>query len=156
MEYRFIVRVNWSPDANEQKLKEDVARCRTEHGRKLVHNHCPWGLPLRLWQSFLAHLGIGREVMWNQLPRDAAGPLIATILGSEFAIDGKSMNKDEFVTCGGVRLDEVNFKTMESRKCRGLYLAGEILDIDGVTGGFNFQAAWTTGWIAGKSMGQDI
>ena len=65
---------------------------------------------------------------------------------------GKSLNKDEFVTCGGVRLDEVAFATMESRVCPGLHLAGELLDIDGITGGFNFQAAWTTGWIAGRSM----
>ena len=76
-------------------------------------------------------------------------------LGMELAIDGKSMNKDEFVTCGGVSLDEVDFRTMQSRVCPGLYFAGEILDIDGVTGGFNFQSAWTTGWIAGKSMGQE-
>ena len=71
---------------------------------------------------------------------------------SEFTVSGKSLNKEEFVTCGGVRLKEINFRTMESLKCPGLYFAGELLDLDGITGGFNFQAAWTTGWIAGTAM----
>ena len=70
----------------------------------------------------------------------------------EFQVSGKSLNKDEFVTCGGVKLKEVNFKTMESRICPGLFFAGELLNLDGITGGFNFQAAWTTGWIAGNAM----
>ena len=74
------------------------------------------------------------------------------LLRTEFQVAGKSLNKDEFVTCGGVRLSEVNFKTMESKICPGLFFAGEVLDIDGVTGGLNFQAAWTTGWIAGRAM----
>ena len=78
--------------------------------------------------------------------------MIQQLLRTEFPVTGKSLNKDEFVTCGGVRLDEVNFKTMESRICPGLFFAGELLDIDGITGGFNFQAAWTTGWIAGRAM----
>ena len=80
--------------------------------------------------------------------------LVQQLLRTEFPVTGKSLNKDEFVTCGGVRLGEVNFKTMESRICPGLYFAGELLDIDGVTGGFNFQAAWTTGWIAGQAMAE--
>ena len=78
--------------------------------------------------------------------------LIQQLTRSEFSVTGKSLNKDEFVTCGGIKLSEVNFKTMESKLCPGLYFAGELLDIDGVTGGFNFQAAWTTGWIAGHAM----
>ena len=73
---------------------------------------------------------------------------------TEFHLSGKTLNRDEFVTCGGVPLSEVNFKTMESRVCPGLYLSGELLDIDGLTGGFNFQSAWTTGWLAGRAMGR--
>ena len=156
LNYGFDLRVNWSPGDSDQTVKEQIAACRTGHGRKEIKNYCPWGLPTRLWQALLQPLGLADGLMWNKLPREAVHPMIDLVLRSPFAIKGKSMNKDEFVTCGGVRLDEVNFKTMESRKCRGLYFAGEILDIDGVTGGFNFQAAWTTGWIAGKSMGQDI
>ena len=80
--------------------------------------------------------------------------LAALITGAAFKVVGKSLFKDEFVTCGGVRLSEVDFRTMESRICPGLHFAGEVLDIDGVTGGFNFQAAWTTGWLAGQAMGE--
>jgi predicted flavoprotein YhiN len=78
--------------------------------------------------------------------------LARQLTGTRLAVSGKSLNQDEFVTCGGVRLAEVNFKTMESRLCPGLYFAGELLDLDGITGGFNFQAAWTTGWLAGRAM----
>ncbi len=83
----------------------------------------------------------------------ALATLAGLLTGAEFAVVGKSMNKEEFVTCGGVRLSEVEFKTMESKLCPGLYFAGEVLDIDGITGGFNFQSAWTTGWLAGQAMG---
>jgi hypothetical protein len=78
--------------------------------------------------------------------------LIRQLRGTELSVTGKSLNRDEFVTCGGVRLREVDFKTMASRVCPGLFFAGELLDIDGITGGFNFQSAWTTGWIAGRAM----
>jgi predicted flavoprotein YhiN len=89
---------------------------------------------------------------WAALSRAGRHQLAQQLLRTEFQVTGKSLNKDEFVTCGGVRLSEVNFKTMESRICPGLYFAGELLDIDGLTGGFNFQAAWTTGWLAGQAL----
>ena len=98
--------------------------------------------------------GISRETRWSQLTRSARHNLIETLLRSNLQVIGKTLNQDEFVTCGGVRLGEVNFKTMESRICPGLYFGGELLDIDGITGGFNFQSAWTTGWLAGKAMGK--
>ncbi len=99
---------------------------------------------------------IPRETRWSALSRAAAHALTEQLLRTELPVTGKSLNKDEFVTCGGVRLDEVNFKTMESRLCPGLYFGGELLDIDGVTGGFNFQAAWTTGWIAGHAIADSL
>jgi predicted Rossmann fold flavoprotein len=156
MQYQFTAKVRWVPDVNENEMREHIQLCRTEHARKAVSSWNMWRIPQRLWLSLITHLNINPDSVWNQFPRAAVEPLIQALLGSEFRITGKSMNKDEFVTCGGVSLDEVNFKTMESRKCPGLYFAGEILDIDGVTGGFNFQSAWTTGWIAGKSIGQEI
>lgn len=156
MDYQFTVRIRWAPDMNEQMLREQIAACRLEHPKKSIHQFNRWKIPQRLWQSLIGHLELPDTAIWNQFPKSGVEPLIRTLLDSEFQITGKSMNKDEFVTCGGVSLDEVDFKTMQSRKCPGLYFAGEILDIDGVTGGFNFQSAWTTGWIAGKSMGQDI
>jgi predicted flavoprotein YhiN len=91
---------------------------------------------------------------WADLSRAGRHQLVQQLLGTELPVTGKSLNKDEFVTCGGVRLSEVNFKTMESRLCPGLHFAGELLDIDGITGGFNFQAAWTTGWLAGQAMAE--
>ena len=96
--------------------------------------------------------GIARDARWADLSNGAQHKLINQLLRSEFSVTGKNLNKDEFVTCGGIKLNEVNFKTMESRICHGLFFAGEVLDIDGITGGFNFQAAWTTGWIAGRAM----
>ncbi|HMO50320.1 MAG TPA: NAD(P)/FAD-dependent oxidoreductase [Kiritimatiellia bacterium] len=156
LDYRFILRVCWTPDLDESSLREQIARARVDFARKSVFTSNFWSIPQRLWQSIIGHLDIRRDAIWNQFPRGAVEPLIETLMQTEFTITGKSMNKDEFVTCGGVSLDEVDFKTMQSKKCRGLYFAGEILDIDGVTGGFNFQSAWTTGWIAGKSIGQEI
>jgi predicted Rossmann fold flavoprotein len=109
-------------------------------------------LPGRLWQELVLIAGIGRQTRWSELSRAARHRLIEQLIRTEFPVTGKSLNKDEFVTCGGVRLGEVDFRTMESRVCPGLHLAGELLDIDGLTGGFNFQSAWTTGWLAGHAM----
>lgn len=155
MNYQFVLRVRWTPDLNADQLREQIQTCRLENPKKAIGTWNAWKIPQRLWLSITGFLGIDPATVWNQFPRNQVEPLIQSLLGSEFHIDGKSMNKDEFVTCGGVSLDEVDFKTMGSKKCRGLYFAGEILDIDGVTGGFNFQSAWTTGWIAGKSIGQE-
>lgn len=106
-----------------------------------------------MWEQLVLASGIAPETRWSSLSRSARHELIQQLLRAELPVTGKSLNKDEFVTCGGVRLNEVNLKTMESRLCPGLYFAGELLDIDGLTGGFNFQAAWTTGWVAGNALG---
>ena len=102
--------------------------------------------------SLVFAAGLDRETRWAAVTRPQMHALSQRLTRSEFMVTGKSLNKDEFVTCGGVKLGEVNFQTMESRVCPGLYFAGELLDIDGITGGFNFQAAWTTGYIAGLAM----
>ena len=155
LQYRFVLKVRWTPDDHAEQVREQIQQNRIEHPKRAIGTWNPWRIPQRLWHSIIGSLGLDVATVWNQFPRGQVEPLINALLGSEFQIDGKSMNKDEFVTCGGVSLDEVDFKTMESKICRGLYFAGEILDIDGVTGGFNFQSAWTTGWIAGKSIGQE-
>ena len=156
LQYNFTVRICWVPGMTEQVLREQIQQFRVDHPKKVMSTWNAWKIPQRLWDSLLQHLNIAPGTTWNQFSRAGAEALIQMLLASEFPIHGKSINKDEFVTCGGVSLDEVDFKTMQSRKCNGLYFAGEILDIDGVTGGFNFQSAWTTGWIAGKSIGQEI
>ena len=109
-------------------------------------------LTARLWEQLVLAAGIDRETRWAALSRAAQHALARQLMDTTFPVTGKSLNKDEFVTCGGVRLGEVDFKTMQSRIRPGLYFAGELLDLDGITGGFNFQSAWTTGWIAGRAM----
>jgi predicted Rossmann fold flavoprotein len=151
-QYRFPLRVNWLPDHNTDTLAREFQLRRQAHGAKLIGNVPLAPLSARLWEALVAAAGIARETRWAALSRAAQQQLIYVLTQTEFAVVGKSLNKDEFVTCGGVQLAEVNFKTMESRLCPGLYFAGELLDIDGITGGFNFQAAWTTGWLAGQAM----
>ena len=152
MDYRCVVRVNWLPHLNDGTLaKEFDARRQSQPARLVVNASIP-PLPSRLWEQLVLATGISRETRWSALSRPAQHKLIQALLRGDFPVSGKSLNKDEFVTCGGVKLSEVDFKTMESRLCPRLFFAGELLDIDGITGGFNFQAAWTTGWIAGQAM----
>ena len=152
LNYHFTVLVNWMPHLNSETLARDFWVQRKNQPAKLIVNSPPVSLPARLWESLVLSSGVTRETRWSTLAGSAQHGLIQQLLRTEFRVTGKSLNKDEFVTCGGVRLGEVNFKTMESRVCPGLHVAGELLDIDGITGGFNFQSAWTTGWIAGQAM----
>ena len=152
MNYRFPLRVNWLPDWTEEKLAAEFQARRQSQGAKLIVNSPINPLPSRLWQQLALAANVPADTRWSVFPRPLQNKLIQRLLRTEFPVTGKSLNKDEFVTCGGVRLAEVDFKTMESKICPGLFFAGELLDIDGVTGGFNFQAAWTTGWIAGRAM----
>ena len=110
----------------------------------------PLGLTQRLWEHFLTTLGIDEDKPWAELSKKSLNRLVEKLGNDQYPVNGKTTFKEEFVTAGGVKLGEVNFNTMESRVVEGLFFAGEVLDIDGITGGFNFQAAWTTGYIAGK------
>jgi hypothetical protein len=150
--YQFKLQINWLPHFSEEKLAAEFQARRKSQPAKLIVNFPITPLPARLWKQLVLASGIARETRWSELSGAAQHKLIQQLLRSEFSVTGKSLNKDEFVTCGGVKLNEVNFKTMESKICSGLFFAGEVLDIDGITGGFNFQAAWTTGWIAGRAM----
>ena len=151
-EYNFRLHVNWLPDQDETTLSNQFTTIRRTHPARLVGNVPLTSLPARLWERLVLVCGINREARWADFSKSAQHRLIQQITRTELTVAGKSLNRDEFVTCGGVRLAEVNFKSMESRLCRGLYFGGELLDIDGLTGGFNFQAAWTTGWLAGRAM----
>ena len=154
MDYRCVLRVNWLPQLNDEKLAKEFETRRKSQAAKLVVNLPMTPIPARLWEQLVLAAEVPRDTRWSALSRPAQHKLIQQLLRSEFSVSGKSLNKDEFVTCGGVKLSEVDFKTMESRVCPGLFFAGELLDIDGITGGFNFQAAWTTGWIAGRAMAE--
>ncbi len=150
-DYRFPLRVRWMPGLELARLEAEFQAWRRDHPSRLVSNSPIDPLPSRLWEQLAAAAGIARTTQWTRLPREQRQTLAVLLLNTELPVSGKSMNKEEFVTCGGVRLREVDFRTMESRVCPRLFLAGELLDVDGVTGGFNFQAAWTTGWIAGHA-----
>jgi hypothetical protein len=150
--YNFPLQINWLPHLTDEKLAVEFQARRKSQPAKLIVNFPIAPLPSRLWEQLVLAAGVARDTRWAALSGAAQHKLTQQLLRSEFSVTGKSLNKDEFVTCGGVRLNEINFKTMESKICSGLFFAGEVLDIDGITGGFNFQAAWTTGWIAGRAL----
>ena len=152
LNYQFPLLLNWLPQFDAEKIAAELRGRRKAQPARLVVNTPIAPLPGRLWERLVTAAGIPHDARWAVLSSAAQHALVQQLIRTELKVTGKSLNKDEFVTCGGVRLGEVNFKTMESRICPGLYFAGELLDIDGITGGFNFQAAWTTGWIAGKAM----
>ena len=153
--YRLPLEINWLPDLNSEIIRQTLLASKSQTPRRQIAVYCPFTLPKRLWQRLVSIAGVGEQLRWAQLSKQALNKLVQELGKGEYEIRGKGVFKDEFVTCGGVSLKEVNFKTMESRICPGLHFAGEILDIDGVTGGFNFQSAWTTGWLAGKGMSNE-
>jgi len=150
-DYRFAVRIGWTGDDNVDRVRAALQEGRSELAKKQIHNANPVGLPGRLWERLVASAGIAKTTIWTSLPKQSMTALAQAVAASEFQVKGKSTNKEEFVTCGGVRLKEIDFKTMESRLCPGLHFAGEVMDIDGITGGFNFQAVWTTGILSGRA-----
>ena len=152
MDYEFPLHVNWLPDLNAEQIYSHFQASRQSNPNRRVTNSPIAPLPSRLWEQLALAAGIAPETRWTTLSRANANALAGLLSRTELAVNGKSLNKEEFVTCGGVNLREIDFKTMESLITPGLYFAGELLDLDGITGGFNFQAAWTTGWIAGHAM----
>ncbi len=151
-QYRFPIHINWLPDENRERIHSRINDLRRTEGKRWVQKQPAVELPTRLWQRLAAFAGIPADRKWGDLRKNETRALIGVLTDSVFEVNGKSTFKDEFVTCGGVALDEINFKSMECHRFPGLYLAGEVLNIDAVTGGFNFQAAWTEGWIAGKAI----
>lgn len=152
LKYSSSLQINWLPEYNQETLKHYLISIKVSNPKKKIVNYCPLKLPKRLWQSFIAYVEIKPDKVWSEISKKELNRLAIEIVQGHYLIRGKGVFKEEFVTCGGVNLSEVNFKTMESKKCPGLYFAGEVLDIDGVTGGFNFQSAWTTGWLAGQAI----
>jgi predicted Rossmann fold flavoprotein len=150
--YQATLTVNWLPEFPAAKLREMLLAVKSQLPQKTIHNSCPVPIPQRLWASLLEHCEIWAGDRWAGLSNKKLDRLLQELQRSEFKITGKGVFKEEFVTCGGVKLAEIDFKTMASKVCPGLYFAGEIIDVDGVTGGFNFQNAWTTGWIAGQAL----
>lgn len=150
--YQLDVTVNWLPGLSEDQVREHLKRAKEKDARKSVLASGPFGLPQRLWRSLAAYAGARENTRWADASKALLAALVREVHAGDYRITGKGVFKEEFVTCGGVSLKEVDFGTMESRVQPGLHLAGEILDVDGITGGFNFQSAWTTGWLAGRAM----
>lgn len=152
MQYHATLCINWLPQYTEDVLKQALNQVKQQQSTRLVGSESPFELPKQLWKKLISLAHFSDDQRWANLSKKQMSDLLVVLRASSFAIQGKTTYKQEFVTSGGVALEDINFKTMESRQCPGLYFAGEVLDIDGITGGFNFQNAWTTSWIAGQSM----
>lgn len=152
IDYKFNLMINWAAPLSLLAIEASLNEQKIAHSKKLILTANPFGLPSRLWERLCLSAKIGDQVQWAGVSKILLQNLTALIGASNYVVNGKSMNKEEFVTCGGIKLSEIDFVSMQSRICPNLYFAGEVLDIDGITGGFNFQAAWTTGWHAGKAM----
>lgn len=150
--YQFPLELNWLPGHSLDSARAALRAFIQAQAGRLLSSRPPFGLPARLWEQLLALASISPRARAANLGRAEFEHLLASLTRTVLPVIGKSLNKDEFVTCGGVQLNEIHWKTMESRRCPGLHFAGELLDLDGITGGFNFQAAWTTGWLAGRAM----
>lgn len=151
-EYKFAILVNWLNDRKEDDLRNEIAKIIEQHGAKKIGNLNPFPMTNRLWNYLLTKIEINPDYRWNEIGKKNTNKLVNTLLNDRYEVSGKTTFKEEFVTAGGVSLEQVDVATMQSKILPGLFFAGEVLDIDGVTGGFNFQAAWTTAWIAGKSV----
>jgi predicted Rossmann fold flavoprotein len=152
--YQLPLTVNWFPSLDQEAVFKLLRQNKISHPRQQIGAHpgIP-ELPARLWKRLVEQAGIPHHQPWTEISDRSLRTLVEELTAGEFRISGKGIFKEEFVTCGGVALREVDFRTMESRISPGVFFAGEMLDIDGVTGGFNFQAAWTTGWLAGSAIG---
>jgi len=148
--YHFKVNVDWTGISNQNKVFDELSAISQKNQNKKIANAKAYGLPERLWLFLLAKKDIPQDKKWGELGKKGLNKLTSVLTNDEYTIRGKTTFREEFVTCGGVSLDSIDFNTMQSKKIPNLYFAGEVLDIDGITGGYNFQAAWTTAFIAAK------
>ncbi len=149
--YQSGILINWI-NQHEEEVRQALLQYAQERPRALPGNYPLFNLPRRLWEFLLRKAEIMDEKPWAEISKKQLHKLISLLTADEYHMDGKTTFKEEFVTCGGVPLHEVDMRTMQSKICPGLFFAGEVLDIDGITGGFNFQAAWSTAWLAAKNL----
>jgi predicted Rossmann fold flavoprotein len=152
LHYDFSVVINWNPTISENNIRETVAQVKKSNPKKLIQSNQQFDIPSRLWKRFCELSDIDEHLRWIDISGKQINKLIENLINSSHQVKGKTTFKEEFVTCGGIDLNEIHPETMESKIIKGLFFAGEVLDIDAVTGGFNFQAAWTTGFVAGKNL----
>jgi len=153
--YYFPILINWAAHLEPEEVLAALLGEREENPRKRIQNHAMFGIPLRLWKNLADAAKINTNQNWADISNKTLNEFVSEITASFFQVSGKSTYKDEFVTAGGVDLKEVNFKRFESKIQPGLFFAGEILNIDALTGGFNFQAAWTGSWLAGHALADE-
>lgn len=152
LKYEFTALVNWTGNRSEDELRKLLINQKGEHGKQKIQTNAMFGLPSRLWEKLITLSEIEPMKIWAESSNKDINRLVEFLIRCPFRIKGKTTFKEEFVSCGGVDLKEISLETMESAKLPGLYFAGEVLNIDGETGGFNFQAAWTTGWLAAQNI----
>ena len=148
--YQFDLSIHWNNEVNADAFFTRFEAAASQHSHKKIFTHNPTTLPLRLWQFLLEKLNIPKERRWNEIGKKNHRRLAEILVNDQYSVQGKTTFKEEFVTCGGVALSNINLNTMESKQAQGIYFAGEVLDIDAITGGYNFQAAWSSGFVAGK------
>jgi predicted Rossmann fold flavoprotein len=150
--YHFTILINWLPATTDADLKEIIQGLRSTQGKQFVSQKNPFGLPRRLWEYLTELCGITEQMRWGDLPAAAQNKLTEHLLRDSHKVAGKTTFKEEFVTCGGIQLKEIDPQTMESRICKGIYWAGEVIDADGITGGYNFQHAWSSAVAAASAI----
>ena len=149
-DYNFVIQINWVDETNTELLFEQLQKFSLMHPQKGIGNQKAFPLPNRLWSFLLEKTAIPTDRKWNEVGKKKFRQLTALLTQDTYQVAGKTTFKEEFVTCGGVNLSEIDLKTMQSKKLPNLYFAGEVIDVDAVTGGYNFQAAWSGGYCAGK------
>ena len=152
LKYHFNIEVNWLNNVSEEEVLDSLKEMKNIQGKQTIYKYAQFDLPKRLWQSLVKASGIAETLTWADATRENFQNIANQLTAGIFEVNGKSTFKEEFVTAGGVDLKEVNFKTFESRICKNLYFAGEVLNIDAITGGFNFQNAWTGGYIVSQNL----
>lgn len=148
--YNFNTQVNWANEQSNDVVMDTLIKIVNAHSNKFLSNVRPYSLPDRLWRYLLKKIGLSTDKKWGELGKKGLNKLVNVLTNDVYSVKGKTSFREEFVTCGGVSLESIDFNTMQSKVCKNLYFAGEVMDIDGITGGYNFQAAWTTAFIAGK------
>jgi predicted Rossmann fold flavoprotein len=152
LNYNFSFLISWLPKHTEEKLRIELNTQRTENPSKLIINTILFELPKRLWEYFIKKANIIETTRWADLSKKQLNVLTSILIADEYKVQGKTTFKEEFVTCGGILLKEIELTTMQSKIVSNLFFAGEVIDVDGITGGFNFQNAWSTAWIAAKNV----
>jgi predicted Rossmann fold flavoprotein len=150
IDYNFNIEINWIPEIAD--IKKELFKIKISFPNQYISSRIHFNIPLRLWKRLVILAGIKDDLKWTEASKEKLQSIEEILTENIFTIKGKTVFKEEFVTAGGIPLKEIDFKTMESKICKGLYFTGEVLDIDGITGGFNFQSAWSTAFLAAKGI----